>query len=92
MDELPTDDAPPDVIEVRRNPDGSLDEIVAHGALVHLEQMDNCAWFLAVERDGHETKVWFRSPRKIATYVEVDGREVSVVQPGARQQGEWADG
>jgi hypothetical protein len=74
-----------DAIEVRRNSDGSLDEVVADGCSVHLEQMDGCAWFLAVERDGHEAKVWFRSTRKIVTYVEVDGCELFTVKPGARQ-------
>ena len=39
--------------EVRLNEDGTLDEIVANGAYVHLEQMDDGCWWMAVESGGH---------------------------------------
>lgn len=41
-----------DAIEVRLNEDGTLDEIVAHGAFVHLEQLSKKRWYLGVEKDG----------------------------------------
>ncbi len=39
-------------VEIRRNEDGTLDEIVAHGAGVHLEQMGKGVWSLIIE-DRH---------------------------------------
>lgn len=39
-------------LEVRRNDDGSLDEVVCDGAYVHLEQMDYNHWWMAVEWQG----------------------------------------
>jgi hypothetical protein len=37
--------------EVRRNPDGSVDEIVAKGCSIHLEQMDKGVWYLGIYAD-----------------------------------------
>ncbi len=34
--------------EIRLNHDGTVDEVVAHKARVHLEQMDTGLWFLHV--------------------------------------------
>ncbi len=39
-------------VEIRRNPDGSIDEVVAPEAFIHLEQMDHDAWHLVIEDDG----------------------------------------
>lgn len=55
---------------IGRNDDGSLDEIVAHGATVHLEQMDGCGWFLSISTPGRERAIWLRSSRQIKTYEE----------------------
>jgi len=52
-------DSPKDKIEVRRNGDGSLDEVVASGAFVHLEQMSEKSWWLGIEKDGYRQVVWF---------------------------------
>jgi hypothetical protein len=35
-----------------RNPDGSLDEILAEACDIHLERMDDGTWWLAIERGG----------------------------------------
>jgi len=35
--------------EIRLNDDGSLDEIVAKNANVHLEQMSNNSWILLID-------------------------------------------
>ena len=40
-------DAP--TLEIRRNDDGTLDEIVATGASVHLEQMGGNHWWMSIE-------------------------------------------
>ena len=36
------------MIKIRKNNDGSLDEIVAKDCQVHLEQMDNNHWWLSI--------------------------------------------
>jgi hypothetical protein len=50
-------DCPPDLIEVRRNDDGSLDEIVAENCFVHLEQMDERHFWLGVSKEGYRQSV-----------------------------------
>lgn len=37
------------MIEIRKNEDGSLDEIVGRNCRVQLEQMSNQEWFLCIE-------------------------------------------
>ena len=37
--------------EVRRNDDGTIDEIVAEGCVIHLEQMDKGSWYLGLYAD-----------------------------------------
>jgi len=55
-------------VEIRRNPDGSLDEIVASGAAVHLEQMDHDEWCLIV----NNVRVFLCSRDGITATVDVD--------------------
>lgn len=38
-------------VEIRRNPDNSIDEIVAHGCDVHIEQMRKTSWFMQIGRE-----------------------------------------
>ena len=35
-------------MEIRRNPDNSIDEVIANGAAVHLEQMNRGEWCLII--------------------------------------------
>lgn len=60
--------------EIRRNDDGSLDEIVGF-AFVHLEQMDDHFWWMGLNTtDGRMLHVTFTTPRgKIAAKVEDQG-------------------
>lgn len=44
-----------DNIVIRRNDDGSLDEIVAENVMVHLEQMDDGYWWLGIKTAAGET-------------------------------------
>ena len=67
-------------MEIRRNPDGTVDEIVAHGATVHLEQMDSGLWFLYVEQDGQEARCFLASKRKIAATVDVEKSLLAAVK------------
>ena len=39
-------------IEIRRNEDGSLDEIVARDVAIHLEQMSDGHWWMSIEKHG----------------------------------------
>lgn len=61
MDELrdayyATPSLPSPAVEIRRNDDGSVDEIVAKGCDVHIEQMDAPHWFMQI---GQETfSIW----------------------------------
>ena len=65
-------------LEVRRNADGSLDEVVARCADVHLEQMHGRGWFLSVG----DVKVWLESGRAIHATVE-DERPAEEVERAA---------
>ena len=63
-----------DAPEVRTNKDGSLDEIVAHGAFFHLEQMGPRSWWLCVEVAGKKVDVWLESHRRITAQFETNSR------------------
>lgn len=58
-------------IEIRRNHDGSIDEIVAHNADLHIEQMDDAGWFIVLDMpDGSYWQFWFGAKNK-KSHVEV---------------------
>lgn len=42
---------PSPAVEIRRNDDGSVDEIVAKGCDVHIEQLRKTAWFMQIGRE-----------------------------------------
>ena len=49
-----------DPVEIRRNDDESIDEIIVRGGLVHIEQMSNDGWFMGVNApDGSYWQFWF---------------------------------
>lgn len=49
-----------DAVEIRRNPDGSIDEIVAKGADLHIEQLSDDGWYMGLELpDGSYLQFWF---------------------------------
>ena len=60
-------------VEIGRNDDGSLDEIVGRSVFVHLEQLDVDRWFLDIggvrldlfhSRGGHVKAVIFDPPEE----------------------------
>ncbi|MBV8518788.1 MAG: hypothetical protein JO197_15440 [Acidobacteria bacterium] len=59
-------------IEIRRNRDGSLDEVVAQNVFVHLEQMaDNSCWMgVSTSDNAHLIHVNFYSDRAIEAEAE----------------------
>lgn len=57
--------------KVRRNEDGTLDEVVADGCYFHLEQMSDSAWWLVVDSGGVAVSVNLftkRGAKILATY------------------------
>lgn len=59
-------------LEIRLNPDRSLDEVVCENAYVHLEQMDSGHWWLRVvhDRSGKSVNVDLTARGKItATFM-----------------------
>lgn len=60
-------------LEVRRNDDGSLDEIVCDNAFVHLEQMDGNAWWMRVTWGNRSVDVWFSARGKITARAQESG-------------------
>lgn len=65
--------------EVRLNDDGTLDEVVAEGAAVHLEQMSGTDWCLNVYTGRNLLQVWLNSPRKIkARYAQSERPSESI--------------
>jgi len=62
--------------EIRRNPDGTIDEICADGVDFHLEQMDNGAWFIGLTYpDGLTAHIWLSAKNRrahVGCSVEVD--------------------
>ena len=62
--------------EIRRNEDGTIDEIVGFGYF-HLEQMDDGLWSLIVDTlDGHRILINLHTKRnaKIHVLAEYDGK------------------
>ena len=57
-------------LEIRHNEDGSLDEVVADNATVHLEQMSDKSWWMSVETAGQLVHVNFWSRGKIRARAE----------------------
>jgi len=46
-------------VEIRKNDDGSIDEVIANGCAIHLEQMDKNAWYLGIDAsDGSHWQFW----------------------------------
>jgi hypothetical protein len=60
-------------IKITRNDDGSLDEIVATSANVHLEQMDASTWWLCITQGKQETRTYLTSRSRIKTSSEITG-------------------
>ena len=58
--------------EVRLNPDGSLDEVVAENAIVHLERMSDSLWWLSVESGGKTVTVWLSGECKISASHDIE--------------------
>jgi hypothetical protein len=68
-----TDKPPP--IEIRKHANGRLDEIVARGANVHLEQMDSNYWWMGLQLAGRYFHVRFSSANGIRVTVDEDTPE-----------------
>jgi len=52
-------DTPKEIIDVRRNKNQTLDEIVSVNCFVHLEQMDKNSWWLGIMKNNYRQVVNF---------------------------------
>jgi hypothetical protein len=57
--------------KIRCNPDGTVDEVIALGA-VHIEQLDDNQWWLCIDEKGGRTSVVFSARGKIKVHVSRD--------------------
>jgi hypothetical protein len=58
-------------MEIRRNPDNSIDEIVANGASVHIEDMGGGEWFLRID-EGDRWWIFFQHKGKWSLFESSD--------------------
>lgn len=73
-------------VEIRRNPDGSIDEIVAPNCFVHIEQMDRDRWFMSLDPpDGSQWRFWFGSKNGKAEVVFRHDEVIPPVSNGERE-------
>lgn len=64
-------------VEIRRNPDQSIDEVIAHGCNLHIEQMSNDGWYMGLQAsDGSYWQFWFGSKNR-RSHVEFRHTEMS---------------
>lgn len=64
-------------VEIRRNPDQSIDEICIDGGNVHIEQMSSDGWYMGVEaKDGSYWQFWFGAKNR-KSHVEFRHTETS---------------
>lgn len=64
-------------VEIRPNSDGSIDEIVARGCDLHIEQMSNDGWYIGiVASDGSAWQFWIGSKNR-RSHVEVRHTETT---------------
>ena len=62
------------MIELRRNADGSLDEVVCDAVTgMHLEQMDDDVWILlATLPDGRELRLTITADTRVSVEAEIE--------------------
>lgn len=62
-------------LEIRLNPNGTLDEVVCENAYVHLERVNNAEWSLRVmdDKTGKSVNVWLVARGKIMATIEAEG-------------------
>jgi hypothetical protein len=65
--------------EIRRNPDGSIDEIVATGVDIHLEQMTKGGWYLNITSGDETTQLYLSSKKRISVTNPADAPDPASV-------------
>jgi hypothetical protein len=58
--------------ELRPNPDGTLDELLANRVDIHIEQMDSGLWWMAIYKNDERQVVFFESQAPIHAWTEQD--------------------
>lgn len=62
---------------IRKNDDGSIDEIIAKNCTVHIEQMTSDGWFIGVDADGIYWQFWLGAKNR-KSHVELRHTETVV--------------
>ena len=78
-----------DAVIIRRNDDGSIDEIMAQDCAIHVEQMSNDSWYMGLQAsDGSYWQFWFGSKNRKSA-VEFRHTETTQLPPtSAVRQGD----
>ncbi len=72
-------------VEVRKNPDGSIDEIVAKNCDLHIEQMSTDGWYVGLDLpDGSYWQFWIGA-RNYRSAVDVRHTETSLARKIGRK-------
>lgn len=60
-------------VEIRRNDDGTIDEVVASGSSVHLEQLDKGSWHLGIySAAGDAWQFWLSTDKPGRTGIAIN--------------------
>ena len=76
-----------DAVTIRRNDDGSIDEIVAQDCAIHVEQMDGNSWYMGLQAsDGSYWQFWFGAKNRKSLvefrHTETSPALTSTIRPG----------
>ncbi len=63
---------------VQHNADGSLDEVVVSACDVHLEHMNDGAWWIGITRDGKTMHLWLVNDKRGRPTVTVTDDEIGI--------------
>ncbi len=64
-------------VEIRKNDDGSIDEIIAEGCDLHIEQMTGHGWYIGITgKDGSYWQFWLGA-KNLKSHVEVRHAEMT---------------
>ena len=58
-------------VEIRLNDDGSIDEVVAHRADIHIEQMTDHGWYIGINASDKSYWQFWIGAKNMRSHVEV---------------------
>lgn len=76
-------------VEIRRNDDGTIDEVVASGSSVHLEQLDKGSWYLGIySAAGAAWQFWLSTDKPGRTGITINHEHSPARSAAASIRGE----